>query len=257
MPQQPESTDAVLVTGGARRVGAAIAGALAEAGWRVFLHYHRSVQAAEALAQEIERKGGRCTPLQADLARIEEVTALIPRCLAQVGALRCLVNNASAFERDSIASLSPESWARHLAPNLTAPAFLAKSFAEQADGSRDNVIINMLDQKVRNLNPDYFSYTISKLGLLGLTETLALALAPAVRVCGIAPGITLPSGAQTEAQFARAWQAPPLGRSTSPEEIALAVKFILATPSMTGNILYLDGGESLTKRARDVAFEVE
>jgi NAD(P)-dependent dehydrogenase (short-subunit alcohol dehydrogenase family) len=252
MPPHPESTDAVLVTGGAVRVGAAIVRALAAAGWRVFLHYHRSARAAEALAEGIERKGGSCTLLQADLARIDEVEALVPRCLAQGPALRCLVNNASAFERDSVASLTPQSWARHMAPNLTAPAFLAKSFAE-----RDNVIINLLDQKVRNLNPDYFSYTISKLGLLGLTETLALALAPAVRVCGIAPGITLPSGAQTEAQFARAWRAPPLGRSTSPEEIALAVKFILATPSMTGNILYLDGGESLTKRARDIAFESE
>jgi NAD(P)-dependent dehydrogenase (short-subunit alcohol dehydrogenase family) len=257
MPQQPERADAVLVTGGARRVGAAIVQALADSGWRVFLHYHRSARAAEALAEEIEGQGGRCTLLQADLARIEEVNGLIPRCLARVPALRCLVNNASTFERDSIASLTPESWARHLAPNLTAPAFLAKSFAEHADSARDNVIINLLDQKVRNLNPDYFSYTISKIGLLGLTETLALALAPAVRVCGIAPGITLPSGAQTESQFARAWRAPPLGRSTSPDEIALAVKFILATPSMTGNILYLDGGESLTKRARDIAFESE
>jgi len=257
MPQQKEERRAVLVTGGARRVGAAIARALAAAGWLVFLHYHRSAREAEALAQELERKGGRCIPLKADLARLEEVEGLIPRCLAEAPALDCLVNNAAAFERDSIATLTPESWARHLLPNLTAPAFLAKGFAEHADPARDNVIINLLDQKVRNLNPDYFSYTVSKQGLLGLTETLALALAPVVRVCGIAPGITLPSGSQSEAEFARAWRAPPLGRSTSPEEIALAVEFILATPSMTGNILYLDGGESLTKRARDIAFEDE
>jgi len=257
MAKKKEARDAVLVTGGARRVGAVIVRALAEAGWRVFLHYHRSAREAEALAHELERKGASCTPLAADLSRIEEASALVPRCLAHAPALRCLVNNAAEFERDSIMTLTPASWAKHMAPNLAAPAFLAKSFAEHADPARDNVIVNLLDQKVRNLNPDYFSYTISKLGLLGLTETLALALAPAVRVCGIAPGITLASGTQSEAEFTRAWRSPPLGRSASPEEIALAVKFILATPSMTGNILYLDGGESLTKRARDVAFEEE
>ena len=257
MPQHPPETDAVLVTGGARRVGAAIVRALAADGWTVFLHYHRSRREAAALAEELSLKGGRCIPVPADLARIEEVIGLVPRCLEHVPTLKCLINNASAFECDSIGSLTPESWARHLAPNLTAPAFLSKSFAEHAEPERDNVIINMLDQKVRNLNPDFFSYTISKIGLLGLTETLALALAPAVRVCGIAPGITFPSGAQSEEQFARAWRAPPLGRSSSPEEIVLAIRFILATPSMTGNILYLDGGESLTKRPRDVAFEIE
>lgn len=257
MAQQAEAAGAVLVTGGARRVGAAIVRALAAQGWTVFLHYHRSRAEAEALAAELTGKGARCIPLAADLADIKEVLALVPRCREEVPALRCLVNNASAFERDSIASLTPESWARHLAANLTAPAFLAKCFAEQAEAGRDNVIINLLDQKIRNLNPDFFSYTISKLGLLGLTETLALALAPRVRVMGVAPGITLRSGAQTDETFARAWRAPPLQRSTTPEEIAGTCRFILETPSMTGSVLYLDGGESLTKRSRDVAFEIE
>ncbi len=249
--------DAALVTGGARRVGAAIVKALAADGRLVFVHYRRSERAAAELAEEVVLAGGDCIPLKADLGSIEEAEKLVPRCLAHGRPLRCLVNNASTFERDTVASVSAESWARHLGPNLAAPAFLAKSFAAHAEGGGDNVIVNMLDQKIRNLNPDYFSYTISKLGLLGLTETLAVALAPAIRVCGIAPGITLPSGEQSEEQFARAWRATPLGRSSTTEDIVLALRFILATPSMTGNILYLDGGESLIKRPRDVAFEFD
>ncbi|MFI4987055.1 MAG: SDR family NAD(P)-dependent oxidoreductase, partial [Alphaproteobacteria bacterium] len=220
----------MLVTGGARRVGAAIVRALAADGWLVFLHYHRSARDAEALAEALEREGGRCIPVRADLSRIEEASGLVPQCLKHHPHLRCLVNNASVFERDTIGSLSPESWASHLGPNLTAPAFLAQAFAAQAVEDADNVIVNMLDQKIRNLNPDHFSYTISKLGLFGLTETLALALAPAIRVCGIAPGITLPSGEQSAEQFARAWRATPLGRSSTTGDIVLALRFILATP---------------------------
>jgi NAD(P)-dependent dehydrogenase (short-subunit alcohol dehydrogenase family) len=256
MIRTPATTDAVLVTGGARRVGEAIVRALAAEGWLVFIHYNRSAREARALADELFANGRTCIPLKADLARVEEAIGLIPRCLEHVASLRCLINNASTFDFDSIGSLSPKSWKAHIEPNLTAPTFLAKSFAEQAEADRDPVIINMLDQKIRNLNPDYFSYTISKLGLAGLTETLALALAPKVRVCAIAPGITLPSTELPEAAFARAWRAAPLGRGSTPEEIALAVKFILATRSMTGSILYLDGGESLVKRARDVAFDL-
>jgi len=257
MPRQAPSADAVLVTGGARRVGAALVEALAAAGWFVFIHYNESEKEARALARKTARTGGACLPIKADLAKPEEIVDLIPRCRAQHKNLRCLINNASTFERDSIQSVSPESWDRHLRPNLMAPAFLSKAFAEEADEEHDFVIINVLDQKIRNLNPDFFSYTISKFGLFGLTETLALALAPRIRVCGIAPGITLPSGDQSQAQFERAAKATPLGRSSSVDDIVLAAKFILATRSMTGNILYLDGGESLTKRARDVAFEID
>jgi len=246
-----------LVTGAARRIGAAIARDLAAGGWRVVVHYNRSEAEAQALAKEIARAGGIVEFVQADLASRAEVEAVFPRALEKVGRIDCLINNAANFQYDTIETLSWDSWDAHMAANLTAPAFLSRDFARQIPRTGEGVIINLLDQKTGNLNPDFLSYTLSKVGLRGLTETLALGLAPRIRVCGIAPGVTLISGKQTPQSFEKAFKATPLGRSSTVEDIVRAVRFILATPSLTGQVLTLDGGESLAGRPRDVAFQVK
>jgi len=245
----------VLITGAARRVGATIARVLAADGWNVIVHYNRSQAEAVALAEEIRRAGGVCDTVHADMGSRPDVESLMQRCIALHGSLACLINNASVFYYDDIASVSWESLHDHLASNLVAPVILCRDFVRQFDGPGDGCIINILDQKIANLNPDFLSYTIGKVGLSGLTETLAMALAGRIRVCGIAPGLALISGKQTRASFEKAWQAPPLHRSTTPDEIATCVQYILASPSMTGTTIFLDGGESLAGRTRDVAFD--
>ena len=244
-----------LVTGGGRRIGAAIARALAADGWEVVVHYNRSGAEAAALAAEIRAAGGVCGLLQADLSQRGDVEGLLERCIAEFGPLDCLINNASTFNNDTIATVTWDSFQQHLAPNLAAPLLLSRDFAAAFAGREGGCIINLLDQKLANLNPDFLSYTLSKVALAGLTEILAMALSPRIRVCGVAPGLTMISGRQTKASFARAWRDTPLGRSSTPEEIASCVKFILGTPSMTGQTIILDGGESLRGRARDVSFD--
>ena len=246
----------ILVTGAARRIGAAIARALADDGWHVIVHYHRSAADARSVAEAIGRAGGRCDTIAADLGDRAAVTALIPECTERFGTLDALVNNASSFAYDTLHSMDEASWDAHLQPNLAAPVFLAQAFAASCRGPGN--IINLLDHKVTALNPDFFSYTVAKIALAGATRLLAQALSQTagalIRVNGIAPGITLLSGKQTQAGFEHAWHAPPLGRSCTPDEIADACRFILATPSLNGQILVLDGGESLLGRQRDIAF---
>ena len=252
---QPKRARTALITGAAVRVGAAIARRLAADGWIVIVHYHRSDQAAEQLALEIRTAGGICDLVRANLGDRSDVEALMGQCTASHGTIDCLINNASTFHYDDITSVTWESFYDHLASNLIAPVFLCRDFVRQFEGGSDGCIINILDQKIANLNPDFLSYTIAKVGLAALTTTLAMALAGRVRVCGIAPGIALISGKQSQESFEKAWRAPLLGRSTTPEEIATCVAYILASPSMTGNTIFLDGGESLAGRARDVAFD--
>ena len=247
----PAPPRTVLVTGAARRIGAAIARALAADGWRVVLHCHRSAADAEALATEI----GAAGVLVADLADRPAVEGLIGRAAALAGPLQALVNNASTFRNDTVADVTWESFDAHWGPNLAAPLVLSRDFARQFTGEAGGAIVNLLDQKVDNLNPDFMSYTLSKVALAALTRTLAMALAPRIRVNGVSPGLTLISGKQTEQSFQRAWRATPLGCSSTPEELADAVRFILRTPSITGQNLVLDGGESLRGRPRDVAFD--
>jgi len=246
-----------LVTGAARRIGAAIARDLAASGWRVVVHYNRSEAEAKALAAEIARADGSCELVRADLASRAEVEAVFPRALQKVDRIDCLINNAADFQYDTIETLSWQSWDAHMATNLAAPAFLSRDFARQVPETGEGVIINLIDQKVANLNPDFLSYTVSKVGLRGLTETLALGLAQRIRVCGIAPGVTLISGKQTPQSFEKAFKATPLGRSSTVEDIVAAVRFILSTRSLTGQVLTLDGGESLAGRPRDVAFQTK
>lgn len=234
-----------LVTGGARRIGRAISLALAGAGYGVAIHHRNSAAEAEALAADIVAGGGRAAAIAADLAVEAEAAALIGGATEALGPLDVLVNNASVFERDEADTVTAESWNRHMAVNLRAPFVLSQAFARaRGDGVEGN-IVNLLDQRVENPTPHFVSYTLSKSGLWTLTRTLALALAPTIRVNGIAPGPVLPSARQSDAQFRRQAEATPLGRAVDPEEIARAVLFILEAPSMTGETIALDSGQHL------------
>jgi NAD(P)-dependent dehydrogenase (short-subunit alcohol dehydrogenase family) len=236
---------AALVTGGAQRIGRAIALALAGEGWAVAVHHHRSQTAAAALVAEIESRGGRAIALAGDLAREAEVAALVPQATAALGPLGCLVNNASVFERDEALDATRESWDRHLEVNLRAPFVLMQEFARALPGHDGGAIVNILDERVWNLTPHFISYTLSKAALWTLTRTMALALAPRIRVNAIGPGPTLPSPRQTDEQFQRQCALMPLRRGTTPGEIADALRFILTAPAMTGQMIALDGGQHL------------
>ena len=244
----------VLVTGSGKRIGAAIAKHLGAKGWHVFVHYNHSQAEAEAVAAGIVAADGQATAIGADLTNAEAVTGLITRCEA-ICPLGLLINNASTFEYDTAATTSVGALDRNMRVNLYAPALLAQGFhaAVKARGA-EGVIINLVDNKVFALNPDYFSYTLAKVALQGMTQMLAMAFAPSIRIAGIAPGITLISGKQTEAEFIRTHNNNPLGRGCTPEQIVGAVDFILATPSYHGQTLVIDGGQALQRRPRDIAF---
>ena len=238
-----------LVTGAARRIGRAVALDLARHGWTVAVHYRESEAEAREVVAAIEAAGGRAVALRADLAREAETRTLVPRAVEALGPIGCLVNNASVFERDEATTATRESWDAHMETNLRAPFVLSQALAAALPEDRAGVIVNMLDQRVWNLTPHFTSYTVSKAGLWTLTRTLALALAPRIRVAAIGPGPTLASAHQTEAEFRRQCAAVPLGRGSTPEEICAAVRFILATPSLTGQMIALDGGEHLGWRS--------
>lgn len=234
-----------LITGAGRRIGRAIARTLSEEGWGVVLHYRHSAEEVRALADEITASGGRAALVEADLAKTEDVRDILPQAGHALGPLHCLVNNASLFENDTIRSVSPESFHSHINTNLLAPLLLTQDFARQLpDGEQGNVI-NIADQRVFNLRPDFLSYTLSKTGLWTLTQTTAMALAPRIRVNAIGPGPTLANIHQSAADFHAEQQSVPLGYGPTPEEIALAVQFILKAKSLTGEFIALDGGQHL------------
>jgi NAD(P)-dependent dehydrogenase (short-subunit alcohol dehydrogenase family) len=236
---------AALITGSAQRIGRAIALELAADGWAVAIHYRRSAAAAEELAAQIGATGGQAVALAADLVRESETVGLIPAAARALGPLGLLVNNASVFENDHALSATRETWDRHLETNLRAPFVLMQEFARQLPADREGAIINIVDERVWNLTPHFVSYTLSKAALWTLTQTMALALAPRIRVNAIGPGPTLPSPRQSDEQFRRQYEAMPLRRGTTPQEIAAAVRFILAAPAMTGQMIALDGGQHL------------
>ena len=245
-----------LVTGAGKRIGRAIALNLAADGWELALHYHRSHTEAHALAKDIAALGGQAVTVRCDLGNAEQVCGLMAEVeLAMERPATCLVNNAAVFEYDDVASLDARRWHRHLDVNLLAPLMLAKNFAARIPDGGSGCIVNLLDQKVFNLNPDFLSYTIAKIGLEGATRMLAMALAPSVRVCGVAPGITLVSGEQTEEGFASAHRMAPLGQSSRVEDIAGAVRFIVNAEALTGTTIVVDGGQHLWPSRRDVQFE--
>lgn len=239
------SPKTALVTGAAKRIGRAIALDLAAHGWAVAVHYRSDPAEAEAVVAEIESKGARAVALRADLSDEAETAALVERATAALGPLGALVNNASVFEYDSWDTATRESWDLHLNANLRAPFVLTQAFARQVAEDACGCVVNIIDERVWNLTPHFVTYTLSKAGLWTLTQTLALALAPRIRVNGIGPGPTLPSPRQSDEQFAEQCASMPLQHGTSPQEVADAVRFILAAPAMTGQMIALDGGQHL------------
>ena len=234
-----------LVTGGAQRLGRAIALSLAGAGHPVAIHCRDSRDAADNLAAEIEAAGGQAAVVAADLGREEQTACLVAAAAAAIGPLSVLVNNASTFERDEWDTVDRASWDAHLEPNLRAPFVLIQAFAAALPPGAEGNVINLLDQRVWSLTPHFVSYTVSKAGLWALTQTMALALAPRIRVNAIGPGPALPSPRQSPEQFARQCASTPLGRGTSPDEVGEAVLAILALRSMTGQMIALDGGQHM------------
>jgi NAD(P)-dependent dehydrogenase (short-subunit alcohol dehydrogenase family) len=252
--EDKQQAQVALVTGAGKRIGRAIALALAHAGWDVAVHYRSSRHEAEDTVAAIRALGRRAVALQADLALDEAVRALPARAADALGPLTCIVNNASLFDYDSATTFSPALLARHMQANVAAPLLLAQALHAATPSGSQAVVINLLDQKLYNPNPDFLSYTLSKAALLSATTLLAQALAPTVRVVGVAPGITMVSGEQTEEGFAQAHQATPLGRSSTPEDIAEAVVYAARARALTGTTLVVDGGQHLVPLARDVMF---
>ena len=239
-----------IVTGGAKRIGAVLARALAADGWQVLIHCNQSRPEADALAAEIG-----ASVVQADLAdpaaAVDILSAVDPD--APVG---LLVNNASLFEYDTLADFSVARWDRQHAVNLRAPALLTQAFARAVPDGANGLIVNMLDAKLASMNPDYFSYTVSKAGLMAVTELAARALSPRIRVVGIAPAVTMVSGPQSRENFDAAHTHNPLGRGITAEQIAGALRFVISTPTLHGQVLTLDAGQRLLGMPRDVAFMV-
>jgi NAD(P)-dependent dehydrogenase (short-subunit alcohol dehydrogenase family) len=239
---------AALITGAGRRIGAAIARALARDGYAVVLHAHRARSEAEDVAAEIAAAGGRASIVLADLIDGVALAGLMPAAAA-FGPLTLLVNNASMFEEDDIATLDRAAFERTFAVNLTAPLFLAQAFAAQA--AAGGSIVNIVDQRVLKPTPRFFSYTLSKTALASATLTLAQALAPKVRVNAVAPGPTLPSPRQSAEQFAAQAASVPLGRGPSPQDIAAAVVYLAGAASVTGTVIAVDGGQHIAWRTLD------
>ena len=247
MPISKSTDKAALVTGAGRRIGRAIALSLADAGWAVAIHYNSSAEDADETAAAIAARGGRAQTVQADLADDAATQSLVERAARAVGPLTLLVNNASVFENDLWDTVTRESWDRHVQVNLRAPFVLIQEFARRRPAGVPANVVNLIDERVWNPTPFFVSYTVSKMGLWGLTQTLALALAPEVRVNAIGPGPTLQSTHQTPEQFRRQWSMMPLRRPIGLDEICRALQFILDAPSVTGQMIALDGGQHLAR----------
>jgi len=240
---------AALITGAARRIGAAIAQGLSRAGYAVVLHANHSRGEADELADRIKHDGGRATVVLGDLADAQALRGIVPAAAA-VGPLTLLVNNASLFDEDDVTSMTREGFERTMAVNLTAPLFLAQAFAAQAPRAARSSIVNIVDQRVLRPTPKFFSYALSKASLHAATTTLAQALAP-LRVNAVAPGPTLPSPRQNGEQFAAQAALVPLGRGPSPEDVAAAVVYLAGAESVTGMTIAVDGGQHLSWRTPD------
>ncbi len=253
---------AALVTGGARRLGRAMVLALARQGYDVAIHYADSGVAAEETAEDARALGAKAVTVQADLLCAADQDALIGRASKALGApLGVLINNASIFEYDTLDTATRDSWDRHLESNLRAPFVLIQHFARQVPkGARDaqaeplasGCVINLIDQRVRKLTPEFMTYTIAKAALWTLTQTAARALAPDIRVNAIGPGPTLQGARQSDAHFSRQRRATVLKRGSNPEDIVGAMTYILDAPALTGQLLCIDAGQHLAWETPDV-----
>jgi NAD(P)-dependent dehydrogenase (short-subunit alcohol dehydrogenase family) len=254
-PPSPTSVHTALVTGAGKRLGREIALTLAGAGWNVAVHFRHSAAEAELTARDCEALNGRpasAATFGADLADETAVRALLPAVVARFGAVDAVVNSASLFEHDDASSFGFGSMEAHLRSNTGAPILLAQALhAHLAARGTDGAVVNLLDQKLWNQNPDFFSYTLSKAALEAANTMLALALAPRVRVVGVAPGLTLTSHLLSDEKFQALHRQSPLGRSSTPEDVAATVAFALANRSITGTTLLVDGGQHLMRFERD------
>jgi len=252
MTAQPTRT--AIITGGAKRIGGAITRALAADGWHVLIHCNQSRAEAEALATEL----GNASVVAADLANPAAADIIMAAC-AGLPPARLLVNSASRFVYDRIEDFSPAEFDIHMAVNLRAPALLSRAFAAGLPDTLDDpaLVVNLLDAKLASLNPDYFTYTLSKIGSEGLTELTARSYAPRLRCVGIAPAVTLVSGPQTRENFEAVHGLNPLGRGVTVDDIVTALRFIIATPTFNAQTIVLDGGQRLLGLPRDVAHMVE
>lgn len=250
----------VLITGGAQRLGAMLCRCFASAGWSVWCHYQRSGADAEALRTNLGQQGLLIHTVQADLAIEAQRQQMVNQIVAQTGPLHCLVNNASSFEPDTAKDFNIDAARQQLEVNLLAPmaltALMARSIPAK-DKTGERSVIHVLDQKVFNLNPDYFSYTTSKLALERLVALQAQALAPQLRVCGVAPGLMFVSGPQTKANFDKASRVNLLRRPINPAQVAQSCLFLANNPCITGVTLTVDNGQHLLPLPRDVMFMVQ
>ena len=237
------ATKAALITGAAPRIGRAIAMHLAGEGWDIAAHYNTSREEALSLQADVQAAGVECRLYNADLSDPAAADGLAEACIRDFPYVSLLVNSASIFKKDTVATLKPDLWDEHLRINALSPVLLTRAFHRLGRGQ--NCVINMLDQKVTGVTPDFFSYTISKLALHNATRMLAMSLWPKTRVNGIAPGLVLRSGDQTEEQFRQAHSRTPLGVGPSLEEICRAVTLLAGSPSATGQVLTIDGGRHL------------
>ncbi|MGH8777852.1 SDR family oxidoreductase [Paraburkholderia sp.] len=250
----------VLITGGARRIGRALALGFAARGWDVAVHFGASHEGAGRTVADIVALGRRAVALQADFAVEADVAGLLPACTAALGLPACIVNNASLFDEDTARDVGYERLLKLTAINVGAPLVLARMLfdatpdAARSDETQRTAVINMLDQKLYNMNPDYLSYTLTKAALQAATVALAQALAPKVRVVGLAPGLTLQSAGQTPEGFASAHRTTPLGRGSRPEDIVAAALYLADASGVTGTTLVVDGGQHLLPLPRDVMF---
>ncbi|MGE0100059.1 MAG: SDR family oxidoreductase [Hydrogenophaga sp.] len=245
----------VLVTGAGKRLGREIALALAGAGWNVAVHHRQSVDQANRTAADCEALNGRvggARSFYADLGEETSVRALLPAVVAHFGQLDAVVNSASTFEHDSASSFGFAAMEQHLRANTGAAVLLAQALHEHLQSREtEGAVVNLLDQKLWNMNPDFFSYTLSKAALQAANTMLALALAPRVRVVGVAPGLTLTSHLLSDEKFAELHRQSPLGRSSTPQDVAATVVFALDNRSITGTTLLVDGGQHLMRFERD------
>ena len=241
----------IIITGGATRIGAAIAKKLSGTNREILIHFNKSKSKAERLKKELEKKGTRIYLVKGNLSKENDVNKIVKYAKSKLKFFDCLINNASLFENDKIENFTTSSWDKHLKTNLKTPALLSKEFAKNVRGKNNN-IINIIDQRIFKLTPYFFSYTISKTGLYTLTKTGAMSLAPNIRVNGIAPGPTIKNQRQSEKHFKKQYLATPLKRQVEVEEICNAVDFFIKNMSITGQVLAIDSGQSLNWQTPDI-----
>ena len=241
----------IIITGGANRIGAAIARKLSGPDVEIVIHYNKSKLNAEKLKNELSKKLTKIYLIKGDLSKETDLNKIIKFSKSKLKYFDCLINNASLFENDKLENFTTNSWGRHLRTNLRAPALLTREFAKNTRGNNVN-IINIIDQRVFKLTPFFFSYTISKTGLYTITKTSAMSLAPKIRVNGIAPGPTIKNKRQTEKHFKKQYLSTPLKKQVDVKEICNAVDFLIKNRSITGQVIAVDSGQSLNWQTPDI-----